>query len=215
MPGLRAAQWIGALGLAALWLAMLLLGGGGLDGVLLLDLYVADTPGLALAAMLFTYLGNGKPLIAITAAVAGWLIYRGRTGAAALLVVATLSGRVLVVLQKLYFARLRPEENLRLVEVSSLSFPSAHAANSTMVFLGIALLAFEDPRRRKWALGAALLLSFLIGLSRPMLGVHWPSDVIAGWSFGALWLLLWLRLAGPAAQAKRLTHAERFSGGST
>ena len=59
-----------------------------------------------------------------------------------------------------------------------------------IVFLGFALLGFEDPVHRHRAIAAALLLTFLIGLSRPMLGVHWPSDVIGGWSFGALWVLL-------------------------
>ncbi len=107
-----------------------------------------------------------------------------------LLLIASFSGRALVILEKAYFARLRPEEHLRLVEVHYQSFPSGHSANSMIVFLGLALLGFDDSAHRHRAVAAALLLTFLIGLSRPMLGVHWPSDVIGGWSFGALWLLL-------------------------
>ena len=76
-----------------------------------------------------------------------------------------------------------------------MSFPSSHAANSMMVCLGFALLAFENEKQRRWAVCGALLVTFLIGLSRPMLGVHWPSDVIGGWSFGAFWLLLALTIA--------------------
>jgi undecaprenyl-diphosphatase len=57
-----------------------------------------------------------------------------------------------------------------------------------IVYAGLAMLAVDDPEHRRRAAAAALLLTFLIGLSRPMLGVHWPSDVVAGWSFGALWL---------------------------
>ena len=176
--------------LGAIWLAMLLLGGGPVDRALLLGLYAADAPWLALAAMAFTYLGNGTTLIPITVAGALWLAYRRQMKAALLLLVATLTGRSIVVLEKWYLARLRPEEELRLVEVSSLSFPSGHAANSLMVFVGLALLVPRTPEGRRRAVPAALMLSFLIGLSRPMLGVHWPSDVVGGWAFGGLWLIL-------------------------
>jgi undecaprenyl-diphosphatase len=187
----RAWLTVGAVaGLAALWLAMLLLGTGGADRAVLLALYAGDQPWLALAALGFTYLGNWPTVVAVTLIGAGWLLYRGRRRSALLLLIASFTGRGLVILEKAYFARLRPEENLRLAEVHYQSFPSGHSANSMIVYLGIALLAFGDPRHRRIAVAAALLLSFLIGLSRPMLGVHWPSDVVAGWSFGALWLLL-------------------------
>ena len=109
--------------------------------------------------------------------------------------IASFSGRLLVVLEKAYFARLRPEEHLRLAEVHYQSFPSGHSANSMIAFLTIALLAFDDPKQRRWAAAAAVSLSVLIGISRPMLGVHWPSDVIAGWSFGLFWTLLVLGLS--------------------
>jgi undecaprenyl-diphosphatase len=124
-----------------------------------------------------------------------WLLYRGKRRSALLLLIASFTGRGLVILEKAYFARLRPDEHLRLAEVHYQSFPSGHSANSMIVYLGIALLAVEDPEHRQRAIAAALLLTFLIGLSRPMLGVHWPSDVIAGWSFGAFWLLLVLGLS--------------------
>jgi undecaprenyl-diphosphatase len=187
----RAWLTVGAVaGLAALWLAMLLLGTGGADRAVLLALYAGDQPWLALAALGFTYLGNWPTVVAVTLIGAGWLLYRGRRRSALLLLIASFTGRGLVILEKAYFARLRPEENLRLAEVHYQSFPSGHSANSMIVYLGIALLAFDDPRHRRMAVAGALLLSFLVGLSRPMLGVHWPSDVVAGWSFGALWLLL-------------------------
>ena len=62
-------------------------------------------------------------------------------------------------------------------------------------FLTLALVLSESTRWRGAAVSAALLLSFLIGTSRVMLGVHWPSDVIGGWAFGLLWVMLTLRLA--------------------
>jgi undecaprenyl-diphosphatase len=187
--------------LAATWLAMLLLGAGGADGAVLLGLYAGDRPWLALAAIGFTYLGNWATVVAVTLLGAAWLFYRGKRRSALILLVASFTGRGLVILEKAFFARVRPEESLRLAEVHYQSFPSGHAANSLIVYLGLALLAFEDAEHRRGAVAGALLLTFLIGLSRPMLGVHWPSDVVAGWSFGALWLLLVLAVG------------ERISGG--
>ena len=177
-------------GLAALWLAMLLLGTGDGDRDVLMALYAGDEPWLALAAIGFTYLGNWPTVVVVTILGAAWLAYRGKRRAALVLLIASFSGRLLVILEQAYFARLRPEEHLRLAEVHYQSFPSGHAANSMIVYLGLALLAFDDPRHRRWAIAGALLLSFLIGFSRPMLGVHWPSDVVAGWAFGLFWTLL-------------------------
>ncbi len=181
--------------LAALWLAMLLLGAGDGDREVLLALHAGDEPWLALAAMGFTYLGNWPTVVVVTILGAAWLAYRGKRRAALVLLVASFSGRLLVILEKAYFARLRPEEHMRLAEVHYQSFPSGHAANSMIVYLGLAVLAFDGPQHRRWAVAGALLLSFLIGISRPMLGVHWPSDVVAGWSFGLFWTLLVLGLS--------------------
>lgn len=169
---------------------MLMLGAGEADRAVLLAFYAGDEPWLALAALGITYLGNWPTVVVVTVLAAAWLAYRGKRRAALVLLIASFSGRLLVILEKAYFARLRPEEHLRLAEVHYQSFPSGHAANSMIVYLGIALLAFDDPAHRRWATGAALLLSFLVGLSRPMLGVHWPSDVVAGWAFGLFWTLL-------------------------
>jgi undecaprenyl-diphosphatase len=181
--------------LAALSLAMLLLGAGAVDRKILLSLYAGDQPWLALVALGFTFLGNWSTVIVVTVLAALWMLYRGQRRGALILLVASLTGRGLVVLAKLYFARARPEENLRLADVHYLSFPSGHSANSMIVYLGIALLAFDKPEHRRVAIAGALLLTFLIGFSRPILGVHWPSDVVAGWSFGALWLLLVIAVA--------------------
>ena len=135
-----------------------------------------------------TSLGNWPTLIGVALAGAAWLFYRRKRREALLLLVASLSGRLLVILEKAYFARERPDEHLRLVEVHYQSFPSGHSANSMIVYVGMALLAFDREPGRRRAVSMAILLAFLIGLSRPMLGVHWPSDVVAGWAFGALWL---------------------------
>src|SRR3990170_4014520 len=149
---------------------MLLLGAGDGDREVLMALYAGDEPWLALAALGFTYLGNWPTVVVVTILGAAWLLYRGKRRAALVLLIASFTGRGLVILEKLYFARLRPEENLRLAEVHCSSFPSGHSANSMIVYLGVALLAFDREEHRRWAVASALLLSFLIGSSRPILG---------------------------------------------
>lgn len=113
---------------------------------------------------------------------------------AALVVAGTASGSVAVALAKQVVGRERPALIDHLVEVGSASFPSGHAANSAIIYLTIALLAIQIvPRRaaRTTILAATILLVTAIGCSRVYLGVHWPSDVLAGWSFGTLWALAW------------------------
>ncbi len=180
--------------LALVWLAMLLLGAGDADRSVLMALYAADEPWLALAAFGFTYMGNWWTVVAVTVVAAVLMLWRKRRREALLLLVASFTGRALVILEKEWFARVRPEEHLRLVEVHYQSFPSGHSANAMIVYVGLALLTFDDARWRRWAVGAALALAFGVGISRPMLGVHWPSDVVGGWAFGAFWLLLVLWL---------------------
>ena len=144
-------------------------------------------------------LGGFAVLLPVTALGALWLLWRRDWRSALLLVAVTLSGRLLVELQKEWTARLRPDANEHLVAAQSLAFPSGHAANATLVWLGLALLLPLSERARPFAIWGAVWLALAIGASRVMLGVHWPSDVIAGWSFGLLWLLLLMRLAGHGA----------------
>lgn len=183
-------------GLILAWGVMLLLGGMELDRGLLLLGYAGHHPNLAFAARWLTELGGAAVLLPATALGTALLAWRRDWRSAVLLVAVTLSGRALVELQKIGIGRLRPESNEHLVAVSNLSFPSAHAANSVMVWLCLALLLPRTERRRTSAVWAAVWLALAIGLTRVMLGVHWPSDVIGGWSFGLAWTLLMLRLSG-------------------
>ena len=113
---------------------------------------------------------------------------------AALALAATVSGSLAVDLAKHVVARPRPDVVPHLVEVSSMSFPSGHSANSAIVYLTLAtLLTQVIPRAalRRYVIAIAVVLVTAIGVSRVYLGVHWPSDVLAGWSFGTLWALGW------------------------
>ena len=182
--------------LASVWLAMLLLGGGQIDQQISRALYAGRSPVLVAAARGFTALGEPTVLVAgaFAVALALWALGRGRVGAAFLLVV--LIGRALTQAQKLWIARARPDLAPHLVVVETSSFPSGHSAGSMIFYLVLALVLAGHTAWRRGAAAGAVLLSIIVGLSRVMLGVHWPSDVIGGWTFGMLWVLLTL----PAAE---------------
>ena len=184
---------------------MFLLGTGDVDLAILGALYAGDRPLLADVARLVTLLGGWYFVTPLAAVVALFVGLRGKPWPGLVLFVGSLVGRLLVELQKYELGRVRPNEHPHLVNVYNLSFPSGHAANAMMVYVAMALMLAEDGRRRTLWLGAALLLSVLIGLSRMILGVHWPSDVLAGWSFGLLWamLLAWLSRHPPEWAVRR------------
>ncbi len=128
-----------------------------------------------------------------------WRAGRGRTGL--VLVAVAMSGRGLSEAQKYWIARPRPGLEPHLVAVKTSSFPSGHATSSMIFYLSLALVFAGHSRWRFATPAAAVILSLLIGISRVMLGVHWPSDVIGGWAFGLLWVLISLR------PAERLLHS--------
>jgi undecaprenyl-diphosphatase len=104
-------------------------------------------------------------------------------------------GRMAVELHKLLTGTPRPPIAGEVMSDASLSFPSGHAANSMITYVAIALLVPVAQRNRAIAVVLAISLSIVIGLSRVVIGVHWPSDVIGGWAFGLLWVVIFMRLA--------------------
>jgi membrane-associated phospholipid phosphatase len=211
MSNRRVRAAIGVAALALLWLAMMLTGTRPLDHRLLHALYSADRPAVRGAVIFVTNMGEWQVLVPLTLIGAAWLLYRRKARVALLLLAITLLGRVLVDLQKLGIGRLRPEDQAHLVPVGSLSFPSAHAANSMIVFLSLALLV-ADRRNRRLGVAAALTTTAIIGITRPMLGVHWPSDVVGGWSFGAAWVLFILALAERLGQGQDASTNQQGNG---
>ena len=94
--------------------------------------------------------------------------------------------------------------------VKTSSFPSGHATSSMIFYLALALVLTAGTRWHRIAAAGAVLLSLLIGASRVMLGVHWPSDVIGGWAFGMLWIMLTLRLARRLIESDSRPRAKRL-----
>jgi undecaprenyl-diphosphatase len=143
-----------------------------------------------------TALGGMAVLTLITVAVAGFLWLRRMFGAMWLVLAATLGGLVVSSVLKNSFDRPRPNLVPHLSMVYTSSFPSGHSMLSATVYmtLGALLGRFVQPLRLKaYFLLVALVLTFLVGVSRVYVGVHYPTDVLAGWSAGLAWALLcWL-----------------------
>lgn len=137
-------------------------------------------------------LGGFAVLALVTLFAVGYLAVQRKWIDAAMLLVATLGGTLISESLKTGFSRPRPDLVAHVVETTSMSFPSGHAMLSAVTYLTLAaLIARTQAERhlRGYVLGAAILLTLLIGLSRIYLGVHWPTDVLAGWCLGAAWAL--------------------------
>lgn len=149
------------------------------------------SPGLTAAMRAASLYGGPSILVPAGIAVAlAFLLHGWRRGA--LLVIVTMAGAgVLNWLLKLSFARARPEAFFDYPLPGSHSFPSGHALYAASVFGGLAALLTARLRQRSlriavWS-GAAVLV-LLVGVSRVYLGVHYPSDVVAGYAVGVVWV---------------------------
>ncbi len=155
-----------------------------------------------------TALGGTTIIAMVTLATAGYLMLSGRRHAAFLLLAAILGAVLLSFGIKAGIERPRPELFPHGVEVYTASFPSGHAtgAAATYLTLGALLARFQRARRLKvYLMSVAVLLTLMIGVSRLYLGVHWPTDVLAGWTLGSCWALLcWM----VARQLQRLGAVE-------
>ena len=139
-----------------------------------------------------TAIGSFSILGLIVAGVVIFLLMTKMRAAALLILVSVLGGTLLSTFLKMGYNRPRPDLTTMSVQFTS-SFPSGHAMLSAVTFLTLgAVLAQLAPtiRIRIFCLGLAMFLTLLVGLSRLYMGVHFPSDVLAGWCLGAAWALL-------------------------
>ncbi len=151
-------------------------------------------------------LGGAGVIIFVCLSASGYFALKHRYGALCFLSLATLGGWGLNTALKHFFMRQRPDVVTHLTHVDSWSFPSGHAMVSAIVYLTLgALLAQQtnQMRGKLFILAIAVVMTILVGLSRIYLGVHYPSDVVAGWIAGLAWMCLcWVaaRLLSPQAK---------------
>lgn len=204
--GALAALFIAAGGLSAfLWIAdeMSEEGPRGIDYRVLMFMRPGPDPHDALgpawlqhAATELTTLGGTTNLTLFVLIAVIFLLLHRRVASAVFVIIAVLGGTGISELVKTLFGRDRPPLIYRAVETSNASFPSGHAMLSTITYLTLgAMLAQVMPERRQkvFVFTTAVLLALIIGASRVFLGVHWLTDVLAGWSLGAAWAMVcWL-----------------------
>lgn len=149
-------------------------------------------PWIQQAARDVTSLGGITVLTLLVGCVTGYLLLiRSRTSAS-LLLISVLGGVALNSSLKIWFARPRPDFVVPVEKVFTLSFPSGHAAISAVTYLTLAALiarTTSSKRLRIYFIIMGIVLTLLIGISRVYLGVHYPTDVLAGWCIGSLWAL--------------------------
>lgn len=173
------------------------------DERILAGLRKADNPALPIGprwleqvAFDLTALGGPTVLGLTVAAVAGFLLLHGAIRNAVFVLVACGGGWLLNNVLKELFGRERPDVVPHLREVMTMSFPSGHALTSAVVFLtlGALLMRVAETRLVKfYVMAMAVVLTLLVGLTRVYLGVHYPTDVLAGWLIGMSWALAcWL-----------------------
>jgi undecaprenyl-diphosphatase len=186
-----------AAALAALLLFAWLAGGVtrgeaiGFDAPVRAAVHSLTTPALTGAMRTFTILGSAPCVVGLGAILVWRLVKAGRRRAAIVLAIATAGAQVLNQVLKFVFQRARPEAFFGFPDPVTYSFPSGHAITAAS-FCGVlaAIVAVREKRRaaRAAVWCAAVLAAAAIGLSRVYLGVHYPSDVVAGYAVAVVWL---------------------------
>ncbi len=145
-----------------------------------------------------TALGGFAVLTLMVLLTVAFLALQRKWGSALLVFISSTGGALLSTLLKSFFQRARPTVVPHLTEVTSLSFPSGHSMISAVIYLTLgALLASttKDRKLKAFFLISALLITIMVGLTRIYLGVHFPTDVLAGWCAGTTWALLCVTIA--------------------
>lgn len=162
-------------------------------------------PWLLQSAIDLSALGGFTFIWLFTIAMAGFFALTRRWRAMIVFLAAIVGASVLDALLKLSFHRARPEIVPHLALVDNASFPSGHAMISAATYLTVGAMltrAQKSWRVRVYLLTIFIAITLMIGLSRLYLGVHWPSDVFAGWSIGAAWALAFWIIADRTAEPK-------------
>jgi len=144
------------------------------------------------AARDLTSLGSIIVLAIITLAVAGYLFLARQQASAWLVLIAVFGGIAAIDLLKALFARPRPDVVAHAARVFTASFPSGHASLSAITYLTIAAVLARSQSSLRigvYFMALAAFLTVVIGISRLYLGVHYPTDILAGWCIGTAWAI--------------------------
>jgi undecaprenyl-diphosphatase len=164
-----------------------------------------------------TALGGVAMLTILVTSVVAFLFLQGTTRAAYFVTIAVIGGVLLGTLLKEVFARPRPDLVPHLSYVYTASFPSGHSLNAAVVYLTLGVLLARLQKRRVlklYVMVVAAAVTIAVGISRVYLGVHWPTDVLAGWTAGAVWALCcwsvmwWLQRRGEVESQDEATAQE-------
>lgn len=174
-----------------------------MESQILLYLNSLSTPWLDNVMLVVTRLG-GVAAVLLAAFFMLAVLYRLRRWQSLAVVAVGMTGTlVLMSGLKLLFARQRPELWELLTHESTYSFPSGHAAMSSVLAICVVMLAWRS--RWRWLVaGIAVLYVLAIGFSRMYLGVHYPTDILAGWTVAVLWMLVTVRATGLVGARRRL-----------
>lgn len=190
---------LAVLAVAALWAAFSGVGPARFDNAALAESIEERTSVATTVAILITTLGSTAAMALVAVAVGAWCWGVGRRADAVLAVGAMAGASLVFTVLKNVFDRNRPPVPDRLVSVTNESLPSGHATMSFVVVGTIVVLAWagRSTLARVLLVVAAAAWVGAVGATRVYLGVHWFSDVLAGWAVGAAWLALcvtaWLR----------------------
>jgi undecaprenyl-diphosphatase len=155
---------------------------------------------LEIAMVDLTTLGGTAVLITLVLSVASFMLVGGMAGPAVFTVLSIAGGTGFSQLLKWVYDRPRPDLVEHLTVIQTASFPSGHATMATIVYLTLAAMVVrlvDTTAQRVYVMTVAIGICIVVGVSRVYLGVHWPSDVLAGWALGAAWACCsWLVVAG-------------------
>ncbi|MFQ4144122.1 phosphatase PAP2 family protein [Chlorogloeopsis sp. ULAP02] len=191
----------------------------GLDAVILLAIQKLHTPLLDRIMLGITSLGNPPVLLLICSGLAIGPLFYKRHREASSLGIAAVGVLGLNYWLKVLFSRARPALWEWIIHVGHHSFPSGHAMGSMVIYGFLAyVLAKQFPQWRRQIFASMTVLIIVIGFSRLYLGVHWPTDVAAGYAAGLVWLIacilgmeLWQKyhLLGGASQEEAIAPSNQ------